>query len=47
VVSAIYVTASFRALLQQVPKNKKNRYIESLKVYCSERQHMVLIIHAI
>jgi len=47
VVSAIFVTALFRALLQQVPKNKKNRYVERVKISCSESQHMVLIIHAI
>jgi len=34
VVSAIFVTASFRVLLQQVPKNK----IERLKISCSERK---------
>jgi len=40
VVSAIFVTASFRALLQQVPKNQKNRYIERVKISCSESQHI-------
>jgi len=47
VFSAIFVTASFRALLQQVRKNIKNRYIERVKISCLESQHMVLIIHAI